>query len=500
MPKKTLVTGTSVTVGAPSTPTKNKSRRRARKPAPAKRAVVKTGAVSITTPKGKETITISPVVTNRRNRKRNRAMYGKEHMTQFSQLAKHMPGNCYELMKSVVSPAETDAPCGWPDAEMSHSLVLNKHMHAIKISVPTGISGEWSAVVMQFPSPEIAAIVWYCQGSISSNLLMPWASGPGGGIWANRQVIYWADVGSTITYGTNEPKAYAVSGINAEQEVDIEMYGDFDPSTTKIFPTHTTNFPKQVAKYRCMGFSNTITPSVNATNNQGIIYSRHADSRVSLKNLTSDELVYNGATWDSTRAKVHGQNVCVDQLPPNLASMLQTDCFTGPLYEGSYTIGKISDDLNYIDALTGRGLLTLGQSGTYDDTPYSTFSEWGSVSCPPNSTNSHTSFYPVLISMDPAWQPTITIIQGAANDAVLQMKLIGHFEAVPVTNGAMTYMISKPPPKNVVFLEAVQAVSSLIPEGSPASANTFWDVIKQIGSELWSVVKGVLPGILLAAI
>ena len=102
--------------------------------------------------------------------------------------------------------------------------------------------------------------------------------------------------------------------------------------------------------------------------------------------------------------------------------------------------------------------------------------------------------------MDPAWQPTITIIQGAANDAVLQMKLIGHFEAVPVTNGAMTYMISKPPPKNVVFLEAVQAVSSLIPEGSPASANTFWDVIKQIGSELWSVVKGVLPGILLAAI
>lgn len=501
--KATVITGTTVTAGAPNVQS-NTRRRRSRRPqrsrAQTPALTAKTGQVKITTNTGQEVITVSPVVTTKVNRRRNRKMYGKEHMTQFSQLARHMPTNVYELMKSVISPAETDAPCGWPDAEMCHSVVLNKHMHAIKISKPPSFpDSEWSAVIMQVPSPEIAAIVWYCAGALTSDVPMPWVSnGPSTSVWLERQIIYWADVVDRITCGAAMPAAYGVGGINSEQEVNVVPDHDPDDTAEIVYPTWTTSFNEQVVKFRCMGFSNTITPSVNATNNQGIFYTRHVDSRVTLKNLSIHSAVYNAVDWRSFHAEVHGQNVVIDQLPPNLGAMLQSECYQGPLYEGTYTIGKISDELNYIDSNAGRGLLTLSQSNHLDTNPMELMQEIGFAEFP--GVERHEAFWPILIAMDTAWQPTITVMQGAASNASLQMKLIAHFEAVPITNGAMTYMMSKPPPKNVVFLESVQAISSLIPEGAPASANTFWDVLKQIGSELWSVVKGVLPGILMAVL
>lgn len=434
---------------------------------------------------GNTQITISPNPRHASGRRKVRARANKKHGS-FKQVEKHLGPQLSALMKSVISPAENMAPCGWPDASKHYSAVINKIMHAVQISRPPAFTAEsYSVVTMHVPSPEIALIVWYYDGPLQNDTPLPWDDQTVVG-WTNR-VIYWADVTRYTDVG--ESLTYNEVGVNSVQTVTVETTDkNVDPAKKYVYPTSCSDLSSHIMNDRWLGGSCTFTPSMNGFNNEGIVYSVDLQNPFRLIKEHAQDFAYD-EEFKEHPVRVTGLQ-SLDNLPPNIDALLQLDVYQAAAYTGLYTVHRLTSAENpYTITATDRGVLAFGSSlSTKGNSnfviPFKTTLDWPQREKQPT---------PINTMISRCWMPSVSVWQSLNKAATISVKVVGHIEAIPTQGSTLTYMVQQPPMKHPAFLELVEALSAKLEEGYPASANDFWTVLKEIGAAAWEVFKVVLP-------
>lgn len=483
-PRKTPTTTVTVEAAAPSQPVKRRSRRRRT----AKLATIKAANSLPTT-----VVHVAPPRTKRDRLARRRNKQLPEGARKFSALAKYMAPGSYNLLKSMISPAETPAPQGFPDRTVTSSFVMNKMM-PISISRPSTFkANSWSAVWLQLSSPEIAGLVFLYDGTIGPDSYIPWnqhGTIPG---WEHYPVR-WSDVTNVLSPTVIDERL--AKDVNQPYYCSLRaVQSDKEDNDHAVFPTVETTWHQNIKTYRCLGASTTLQPVVNVTNLQGTVYSTRFEQAFERRpvNMTA-----------SAQCKDKGSLLCSGDVQswvlPTISTTLQgmmndtTQCYMGQFADGSYTIMPPRRSPKWLAADVDRAVLTFEDD--INDRPEGDFPAFYADFFEGYYDKGSKYATPIGLTIDPSYNPTIVLATGLAENAICRLKVIAHFECTPNPSGHFAFMSKAAPQKDSNFIDILEAVSGLIPFGAPASANDFWSVLKDIGSELWTVLKGAIPGLI----
>jgi hypothetical protein len=97
------------------------------------------------------------------------------------------------------------------------------------------------------------------------------------------------------------------------------------------------------------------------------------------------------------------------------------------------------------------------------------------------------------VCYDPNFSPLLSLFSGMDNAATVKIKFVMGIEAVPNTTGPLSYCAVDPPQLERTALDLWEGLPSKLPPGAPASANGFWDTLKQVGQGLFDVIKFAAP-------
>lgn len=409
---------------------------------------------------------------------------------------KRLLGSNYPLYRFMMSPGEVPCPHGFPDAESQQSLVLNKIMDAYEIRRPSTFTKDaWSFVALQLASPEFAGLIMFYDGALSSDTEISWnvltgATVPG---WT-FSVVPWPD----ITVATHHPQP--VNAAVPTRKVNSLSYitpVDLDVETGHyVWPVvSTTNAPRIYSAYRALGMSTTLTPNVNFTQNQGILYTTQLNQKVEPSKYSSMIAAIATSTTAATEPVIVDTNVearafVLDDLPANLKELVAIKHYTGQFSDGAYVIGKSMKEPNYHSVNTTRSLLAYRPSGS--DDAVRAVTSLSRVSSPDGSSSTD-AYVPIATTIDQAFRVSIMAATNLAKDAVTNAKIVAGFEVTPAVEGPLIYASLEPPSDDPTFKSVLERSRGLIPPGAIADANDFWSTFKDIASAVWEVIKFAAP-------
>jgi len=400
----------------------------------------------------------------------------------------------FQLFRSVLSPAEFKAPCGWMDATQAKTMILRKVDQGIRIkALDSYTSGRFSVLMMQVSSPEISCISWTRDGLVNSDTQMPWDQTSTG--WSSPTIHYWADVVHQVYDETNNQ--YAFGDVNMPKIGAAAPLAAADPTSVYKLPIMVTDWRTHFKQTRFLGGSITGHLDAQAITNEGIVYQSRMPDAPQCRTIRADLLGFKDAA-DNQVFRWEGPMNVYQSMPSDFGQMLAlSDTYhTRAALDGNYTIMQLKDaELKLDDTQTCRALLSFSPARTdadetLEDIPLAETALIGGTSYQ----------VPVAPLIDTHWAPSLILYNGIDKQAAVTFKVVANLEATPSPNSTFAYCSSPSPPKNVAFLESMNAAATLVPDGAPASANDFLDTLKAIGAELWSVLKGVLPGLILKGV
>lgn len=427
--------------------------------------------------------------------KRYAAMRSRNPRDAWQALGKVMSDNAVSALRFLVSPGDMPAPVGIPDANMTMSVTMQKIMDGVNIERPSTFTGTtWSVMIMQFPSPELAAIVMYYDGTATAGTPILWslfASGTNASYKTGR--FWWSDV-NQVDHRPDviNPLVVGTTGMSVVPEETV-LANTLVPGAYSWTQTFGTDQGLSMSDFRVVGMSLTTILNANATQNQGLVYSYQPSRKVQYREMSLQQEPYFQTANTTDVPALHTSDgdstvYSITDLPESFAALLHAKHYSGNAAEGNYVVGKWHSDFEYCSVVSERGCINLNLGDACITAPTTVYA--------PAGTNHLESETPIDVAMDVNFLPSLVWYNGLNPAATINAKFVLGVEAVPNPGGPLQFLAKDPPIRETAFHDVVESIAAEIPPGADAASNDFWDTLTSIGAGLWEVVKFAAPYVL----